>query len=128
MMGRRGTTNTNSRGSAAQRRVRKTWLLAEFGDGEKAPCSFDGCAEVLTFDTITVDRFPVAGVDGGTYRRGNIRPACAAHNSEHGGRLRWQRVRARERVAGAFRAGFAPARLGGSVRLSPALSLIIDPM
>lgn len=34
---------------------------------------------------ITVDRI-VPGFQGGTYRRTNIRPACAAHNSELGGK------------------------------------------
>lgn len=82
----RGTSNRNDRGSALSRRRRKAWLLAEFGDGTSAPCAF-GCGTVLTFATITVDRFPVAGVDGGRYVRGNIRPACAPCNSRHGGGL-----------------------------------------
>lgn len=83
---RRGTTNRNARGSSYSRRTRKTWLLATFGDGESAPCSFHGCDVALTFETITVDRFPVPGYAGGRYVRGNIRPACARHNSEDGGR------------------------------------------
>lgn len=85
---RRGTTNANSRGSAADRRARKRWLLVEFGDGETALCSFEGCEVVLTFETVTVDRFPTPGCDGGTYRRDNIRPACSEHNSDHGCRIR----------------------------------------
>lgn len=40
----------------------------------------------MTIETITVDRYPVAGRDGGTYRRGNIRPACAPCNYAEGGR------------------------------------------
>jgi hypothetical protein len=84
---RRGTTNRDERGSAAARRARKLWLLAEFGDGTAAPCSFN-CGAVLTFETITIDRYPVPGCRGGRYIRGNIRPACAPCNSVHGGGLR----------------------------------------
>lgn len=84
---RRGTTNGNARGSARQRRERKAWLLAAFGDGATAPCAF-GCGAVLTLDTVTVDRFPVPGCQGGTYRRDNIRPACGPCNSRHGAPLR----------------------------------------
>jgi hypothetical protein len=83
----RGTTNRNARGGAPARRARKAWLLVQFGDGTTAPCSF-GCGTVLTFDTITVDRFPLPGCQGGTYVRGNIRPACGPCNSEYGGGLR----------------------------------------
>ena len=36
--------------------------------------------------TVTVDRI-VPGCKGGTYRRSNIRPACAGCNSETGGAL-----------------------------------------
>jgi hypothetical protein len=79
----RGTTNKNQTGSAANRRARKLWLLSEFGDGATALCSF-GCGTVLTFTTMTVDRYPLGGNAGGTYRRGNIRPACGPCNSSHG--------------------------------------------
>jgi len=84
---RRGSTNRNDRGSAAARRVRKQWLLNQFGDGVTAPCSF-GCGAVLTIETVTADRFPVPGCQGGRYVRGNIRPACGPCNSFHGGALR----------------------------------------
>ena len=82
---RRGTSNTNDRGSAAQRRRRKQWLLDEFGDGETCLCST--CPEVLTFDTITVDRYPLAGRDGGRYVRGNIRPQCSLCASRQGAEM-----------------------------------------
>lgn len=82
----RGTSNSNSRGSSTDRRRRKIWLLAEFGDGEVAPCSFEGCEEMLTFETITVDRIQ-PGCEGGRYIRGNIRPACGFHNSQDGSYL-----------------------------------------
>ena len=86
---RRGTTNRNERGSAHSRRVRKLWLLGEFGDGTTAPCAF-GCGTVVSFETITVDRFPIPGCQGGKYIRGNIRPACGPCNERHGGALRSQ--------------------------------------
>ncbi len=83
----RGTSNGNQRGGSAARRARKVWLLGHFGDGEKAECAF-GCGSVVDLDTITVDRFPVPGCQGGTYARGNIRPACSACNSSRGAVLR----------------------------------------
>lgn len=81
---RRGTTNRNARGSAAERRQRKQWLLNVYGNGKSALCSY-GCGRRVTFATITVDRYPVPGCRGGTYRRGNIRPACGPCNFRHGG-------------------------------------------
>lgn len=84
------TTNRNQRGGSPQRRARKLWLLSSGagfgGDGEKVQCSF-GCGTWLSFETVTVDRFPLAGINGGTYKRGNIRPACARCNYADGGRL-----------------------------------------
>lgn len=82
----RGTSNSNSRGNAEDRRRRKLWLLKEFGDGVEAPCAF-GCGVMVDFDTVTVDRYPVAGVDGGRYVRGNIRPACGDCNYLDGSML-----------------------------------------
>lgn len=87
----RGTSNSNSRGSAEGRRRRKQWLLDNFGDGTTAPCSFQPCDAVLTIETITVDRYPIPGCDGGTYVRSNIRPACGPHNSDHGLKLAAER-------------------------------------
>ena len=86
-MHRRGTTNTNVRGSAESRRRRKAWLLANFSKRlgpTKAKCAFRGCKEILTMETVTVDRYPIPGCMGGTYVRGNIRPACATHNYGEG--------------------------------------------
>lgn len=84
---RRGASNGNSRGGATQRRRRKRWLLTEFGNGTTAPCAF-GCGATLTMETMTVDRYPVPGCQGGRYVRGNIRPACMSCNSRHGGAVR----------------------------------------
>lgn len=86
----RGTSNTNSRGSAASRRIRKQWLLDTFGNGIEARCELElsaKCEGTVTFETITVDRFPIPGCMGGTYKRGNIRPACGPCNSADGGQL-----------------------------------------
>lgn len=93
----RGTTNRNQRGSSEQRRARRAWLLEEFGDGETAPCAiqFDGrCLGTVDKVTMTVDRHPVPGVDGGTYDYDNIRPACGPCNSRSGTALREERRRA----------------------------------
>ena len=81
---RRGTTNRNDRGSSYDRARRRSWLLNTFGNGHTAPCY--RCGLALTNSTITVDRI-MPGCKGGTYRRDNIRPACALCNSQTGGRL-----------------------------------------
>ncbi|AON96716.1 HNH endonuclease [Mycobacterium phage Gengar] len=96
---RRGTSNTNDRGSAAARRRRKQWLLDKFGDGTTCTCST--CPTVLTFDTITVDRYPIAGVDGGRYVHGNIRPQCSLCASRQGADMSHARRRAARVVAAA---------------------------
>jgi hypothetical protein len=86
----RGTTNRNRRGSAADRAARRQWLLDTFGDGTTAACCLrvsSKCQGTVTFETITVDRYPVPGCEGGTYRRGNIRPACGPCNAADGARL-----------------------------------------
>jgi hypothetical protein len=81
----RGTSNKNVTGSSSDRRARKMWLLREFGDGVVAMCAF-GCGTELTFDTLTVDRFPIPGYLGGRYVHGNIRISCAPCNMSEGGR------------------------------------------
>jgi hypothetical protein len=55
------------------------------GEGEAA-CRCYRCGDLLTVETVTVDRI-VPGCMGGTYRRNNIRPACGQCNSETGGAL-----------------------------------------
>lgn len=69
----RGHRNSNERGSAANRRSRKQFLLNKFGDGIWAKCW--ECGTLLTIHTIFVDRIKPAH-QGGTYRRDNIRPHC----------------------------------------------------
>ncbi len=94
-MSARGTTNRNDRGSAKSRRDRKQWLLDTFGDGTFVDCHF--CQIVLDFGTLTVDRI-LAGILGGRYVKGNIRPACITCNSLDGTALR-ERLKRERAVA-----------------------------
>lgn len=110
-LARRGTSNTNARGSSEDRKRRREWLvktyradvdLSDFevfskpwapghlvtvplGSGQPA-CRCYRCGLALSVDTVTVDRI-IPGCEGGTYRRSNIRPACGTCNSETGARL-----------------------------------------
>lgn len=84
----RGSTNSNDRGSSYARRARKIWLLLTFNPElgpDKAMCAYE-CGTIVTFETITVDRFPIRGADGGRYTRDNIRPACGDCNTGDGSR------------------------------------------
>lgn len=109
---RRGTTNKNVNGNSTDRRRRREWLVETFRanvDAEVveerilgalvvqlcAPVAFGTalpacrcyrCGVLMTAEGVTVDRI-VPGCQGGTYRRNNIRPACARCNSETGGVL-----------------------------------------
>jgi hypothetical protein len=88
-MCKRGTTNRNSRGSSYTRRRRREWLVEEFGDGEHVACFIQRslyCLLVLDVDTVSADRL-VLGADGGSYRRGNIQPACGPCQSQQGGEI-----------------------------------------
>lgn len=103
----RGTTNGNVRGNNTTRRQRREWLVDTYradrdvADYATEPATFTPacrcyrCGILLTVDTVTVDRIK-PGVDGGRYGtarqdaregRTNVRPACAACNSETGGPL-----------------------------------------
>lgn len=62
-----------------------TIIMTTVGDGV-ACCRCYRCGELLTLETMTVDRI-IPGCKGGTYRRNNIRPACSGCNSETGGAL-----------------------------------------
>ncbi len=63
-------------------------MLETFGDGTTCPCAFEGCDKVLTFETVTADRYPKSGKEGGRYIRGNLRPACSFCNSSDGQRVK----------------------------------------
>ena len=69
-----GRAGGDKRGSAAQRRARKGYLLTLWGDGEVCPCLY--CDHPLTFATVEADRI----VAGGSYRRENVIPACRECN------------------------------------------------
>lgn len=85
---RRGTSNSNARGSSHDRRSRRLWLVMTFeSDCGPGTCRCYRCGALLTLSTVTVDRI-VPGCKGGRYVRNNIRPACSGCNSETGGRLR----------------------------------------
>ena len=75
----RGTSSANIRGSAEDRRRRRRWILKTFGNGKRAPCRW--CGRQLDRATLTVDRHPICGHDGGRYVRGNVVPACSSCNS-----------------------------------------------
>ena len=89
---RRGTSNTNDRGSSSTRRARKTWLLVTFGDGETCPCY--RCGRRLSRSMVEADRI-IPGCLGGSYRRENIRPICEECNKITGNAVR---VMLRDRV------------------------------
>lgn len=85
---KRGTTNRNDRGSSYSRRSRRQWVIDTWGNGVQVSCyRFARCGEILTLETLTLDRI-VPGCQGGTYARTNIRPACAFCNSSTGGATR----------------------------------------
>jgi hypothetical protein len=67
-----------------QRHRKRQHVLEVYGDGLEAPCQ-GGCGEMLTLETLTLDRYPIPGKWGGTYRNDNIRPMCVACNTAHVG-------------------------------------------
>ena len=106
----RGTSNTNQRGSAEDRRRRRVWLIQTWpadipGFARCFRCGRlvynpDDAEEPAIWATrlalegtgseprpLSVDRI-VPGCQGGTYRRGNIRPCCELCNSTLGGATR----------------------------------------
>ena len=91
------------RGSSADRRARKLWLLA----------TFDGCVWCkvqLTYETVEADRI----VPGGSYRRDNIQASCRPCNlarSDNDELLPWQ-VIARAQETTIRRGGIAVPALG----------------
>lgn len=89
----------NQRGNTKDRARRREWLVDTFGDGVLVRCAFEGCSEMLTKNTVTVDRWPIPGIEGGRYVRGNIRPACSYHNSKDGAMIAFNRRMAREMEA-----------------------------
>jgi hypothetical protein len=72
----------DARGSSYARRARRRWMLspaAGFGGTRRAvPCFH--CGRRLTPRAFDVDRYPLCGHDGGSYRRENIVPSCVPCN------------------------------------------------
>jgi len=66
------------RGSAQDRRRRKHWMLAWYGDGTSVHCVH--CGKLLSFATMEQDRI----VPGGPYNRRNIQPSCEPCNKRRG--------------------------------------------
>lgn len=104
MTATRGTTNGNARGSAADRRRRRAFLMVCYASDvpgfvrcyrcgtllfnrDDAPYDFVLLEDGTVAEPLTVDRI-IPGCRGGTYRRDNIRPACGGCNSETGGGTR----------------------------------------
>lgn len=95
----RAEVSRNERGSAADRRARREWLvrtyradhdLEEFVDGawvHVPACRCFRCGYLMTVETLTVDRI-IPGCKGGKYRHDNIRPACGPCNTAIGAGLR----------------------------------------
>lgn len=99
MTATRGTSNTNDRGSAADRRARRAWLLATFNpELGLSACRCFSCAAVLDADSLEVDRV-LPGALGGRYTRGNIRPICSTCNIKLGNALRGQLAQQRKAIA-----------------------------
>lgn len=89
----RGTSNANVRGSSRDRAKRREWLVRTFRSNSRGlvpTCRCYRCGKLLDKSTVTVDRI-IPGCRGGSYRRNNIRPACAGCNSETGGSQRRNR-------------------------------------
>lgn len=91
----RSITGNDKRGSSYDRKARRLWLVSPAagfgGDGEKVPCW--ECGTMVTATSMYVDRI-IAGDQGGTYRRNNIRPHCASCSHGQGARRRWAKHQA----------------------------------
>ena len=89
----RGRSNSNERGSAAQRRKRKQALLDRDGDGTTAKCW--ECGTMVDATTLFADRI-TAGQDGGKYNLENLRVHCAGCSGRQGQRLTMEIYRRRK--------------------------------
>lgn len=64
-------------------------IPADTGDPDAVPaCRCWRCGKLLTADTVTIDRWPVPGIDGGKYTVTNTRPACDKCNPTTGATIR----------------------------------------
>lgn len=76
----------DKRGSAADRRARKNWMLSHYGNGEACGCVH--CGATLTFNTVEADRI----IPGGSYRRDNVQPSCRGCNLDRSDNINWSYV------------------------------------
>lgn len=125
---RRGTSNTNARGSSEQRRRRREWLVETYradvdviriywpstNTWTETQWSTNLAGLADAYERVracrcyrcglllTVESVTVdriiPGIKGGTYRRDNIRPACDRCNNETGQALRVERLKKKLRV------------------------------
>lgn len=68
------------------------------------------CGKLLTAEEVSPDRWPIAGVDGGRYVKGNTRPSCEACNTKVGSALGHARKAAKRatKAARAVRVALPP--------------------
>lgn len=83
MVTRRGSSNKNQQPNSRDRLRLKQHCLDRDGDGVQVKCA-GTCGGMVTIATASLDRFPVAGYDGGTYRQSNVRLMCVPCNSSDG--------------------------------------------
>lgn len=80
----------DKRGSSADRRARKEWLLAEprWQGVDTMPgvtCLCAHCGFIIDYYTVEADRV----LPGGSYRRDNIQPSCKPCNLSRSNNLDW---------------------------------------
>lgn len=73
----------DKRGNSYDKRARKLWILATFGDGKKCKCTH--CGMTVTYETVESDR----KVPGGSYEHKNIQPSCRPCNIARGDDVTW---------------------------------------
>lgn len=71
------------RGNTRDRRIRKLWMLAAYGDGVACQCVHCSCQ--LSYTTVEADRIDA----GGSYRRENVQPSCRPCNSRRSNNPNW---------------------------------------
>lgn len=90
-------SNSNQTPNSKHRRVLRQHCIDRDGNGVTVSCAF-GCGAQLTLEDVTLDRFPITGCEGGTYRKSNVRAACLSCNSSDGARVMHKRAGHRVRV------------------------------
>lgn len=78
------------RGNSYDRKARKLWMLATFGDGFKVACVH--CRAMLTYEEVEADRI----IPGGSYRHSNVQPACRGCNLARSNDATWTYAAQRE--------------------------------